>query len=197
MTELLSESGVKTLIKRIRRRVFLPKQKETREAFLMGQKPGGPLSRAAGESMAFNAVRRRRWWTMLREFDHTIQLSANIRGDLLLDQAGLSRQEKQMVLTSTAKDRDFDTIAAALLEQHPQTGYDEDRKGKHEGEKANTKERMPKDNFMPTSFRIGKAKKNGTKKNHGTKRRQRKERQSLGKKKNSQNITAIQLMTSS
>ena len=131
MTELLSENGVKILIERIRQQVFPLKQTKGREVFLMGQKPGGPLSTAAGESMVSFIVRRRRWWAMLRELDDTIQLSANIRGDLLLDQTGLSRQEKLMVL-------DFDKIAAALLEQHPKIGYDEDRKGKHEGGLANT-----------------------------------------------------------
>ena len=131
MTELLSENGVKTLIERIRQQVFPLKQTEAREVFLMGQKPGGPLSRAAGESMASYVVRRKRWWSMPRELDDTIQLSANIRGDLLLDQAGLSRHEKLLVLTSTANDHDFDKIAAALLEQHPKIGYEEDRKGKH------------------------------------------------------------------
>eukprot|EP00973_Karenia_brevis_P004458 611301-Karenia_brevis.AAC.1 len=46
----------------------------------------------------------------------------------MLESSGLSHNEQLMVLTSTSNDRDFDTVAAALLEQHSKAHMSESRK---------------------------------------------------------------------
>eukprot|EP00971_Amphidinium_carterae_P328063 6459758-Amphidinium_carterae.1 len=133
MTELMKTDGLDKLVKAIRDQVFPLRQSETRELFLAGQKTNGPLSRAQGEPMASYITRRRRWWSMLRELDDTISLSSNIRGDLLLDQSGLSRTEKLLVLTSINNKHDFEEVAKALVEQHPHMGHEDDRRWKNFG----------------------------------------------------------------
>ena len=55
---------------------------------------------------------------MLKEMDPDLVLSDEIRGDLMLEAAGLSQTEQLMVLTSTNNDTDFDKIAEALQKQH-------------------------------------------------------------------------------
>ena len=62
--------------------------------------------------------RRRRWWQLVKEMDSSIQLSEEIRGDLLLESSNLSKTEKLMIMTSTNNDCSFEKIAAALMEQH-------------------------------------------------------------------------------
>ena len=55
---------------------------------------------------------------MLKEMDPDLVISDEIRGDLLLEAAGLTHHEQLMVLTSTGNDTDFDKIAEALQKQH-------------------------------------------------------------------------------
>ena len=62
--------------------------------------------------------RGERWWIMLKSMDPDLTLSAEIRGDLMLDAAGLSEHERLMVLTSTVNGTDIDNIADALQKQH-------------------------------------------------------------------------------
>ena len=45
--------------------------------------------------------RRRRWWTLAHEMDNTPELGDTVQGSMMLEQAGLSRFEQNMVLTKT------------------------------------------------------------------------------------------------
>ena len=56
---------------------------------------------------------------MLKSMDNTIELSATIRGDLMLEASTLSGDQQLMVLTSINNNREFDRLAEALMEQHP------------------------------------------------------------------------------
>ena len=62
--------------------------------------------------------RRRRWWTVVHEMDNTLELGDTVQGSMMLEQAGLSRLEQNMVLTYTKGQRTMTAIAEALLEQH-------------------------------------------------------------------------------
>ena len=72
-----------------------------------------------------------------------MELSTEIRGDLLLDAANLNEIEKLMVLTSAHNDRSFEAISKALQEQHPRIHLkekadkfrrrDDDKKGRGKG----------------------------------------------------------------
>mgnify|MGYP000644818396 CR=1 FL=1 len=63
--------------------------------------------------------RRRRSWKLLRELDPEIVLSEGHRADMLLDLAGLDRNERTMIQASIGNARDFEKIANALIVQHP------------------------------------------------------------------------------
>ena len=50
--------------------------------------------------------------------DNTLELADTVQGSMMLEQAGLSRLEQNMVLTYTKGQRTMTAIAEALLEQH-------------------------------------------------------------------------------
>ena len=58
--------------------------------------------------------------------DNTLELGDTVQGSMMLEQAGLSRFEQNMVLTHTRGQRTMTAIAEALLEQH----YDVHRRGR-------------------------------------------------------------------
>ena len=76
------------------------------------------MSRVPGESMTSYISRRRRWWTLVHEMDNTLELGDTVQGSMMLEQAGLSLFEQNMVLTFTKGQRTLTAIAEALLEQH-------------------------------------------------------------------------------
>ena len=117
-TQILNKGGIGVPIATLQERIFPMKEAEARELFRQGQKPGGPLSRATGESMLQYIARRKRWWKLLREMDSSIQMSNTLLGGMLLDLSGLTHMEENLVLTSTCNDMAFDTIAKTLLDQH-------------------------------------------------------------------------------
>ena len=55
------------------------------------------------------------------QMDPVIHLSEGHRSDMLLDQSGLTREERVMVQASIGNERDFDRVADALNIQHPRT----------------------------------------------------------------------------
>ena len=87
---------------------------------------GGPVSRVPGEPMTSYISRRRRWWTLVHEMDNTLELGDTVQGSMMLEQAGLSRFEQNMVLTYTKGQRTMTAIVEALLEQH----YDVHHRGR-------------------------------------------------------------------
>ena len=62
--------------------------------------------------------RRRRWWTLVHEMDNALELGETVQGSMMLEQAGLSWFEQNMVLTYTKGRRTMTAIAEALLEKH-------------------------------------------------------------------------------
>ena len=62
---------------------------------------------------------RRRCWKLLRELDPEIVLSEGHRADMLLDLAGLDKNERTMIQASIGNAVDFDKITEALVVQHP------------------------------------------------------------------------------
>ena len=84
------------------------------------------MSRVPGEPMTSDISRRRRWWTLVHEMDNTLELGDTVQGSMMLEQAGLSRFEQNMVLTYTKGQRTMTAIAEALLEQH----YDVHHRGR-------------------------------------------------------------------
>ena len=82
--------------------VFPTKTLEAKELHASGHRIGWILSRQThkGESMLSYISRRRRWYCMMLEMVNSLSLSADIRGDQLLENSGLSKAEKLMILAS-------------------------------------------------------------------------------------------------
>ena len=112
-------AGVDTLIDAIKLSVFPLTTYEAKELFRQYCKPSGSLSRQNGESMHQYISRRRRCWKLLKELDPEIVLSEGHRADMLLDLAGLDKNERTMIQASIGNARDFEKIADALIVQHP------------------------------------------------------------------------------
>ena len=73
-------------------------------------------------------ARRQQCWKLLKELDREIELSEGHRADMLLDLAGLDRQEKIRIQASVSNVRTFDKIADALILQHPRIHLRETRR---------------------------------------------------------------------
>ena len=71
--------------------------------------------------------RRRRCWKLLKELDPEIELSEGHRADMLLDLAGLDKNERIMIQASIGNARNFEKIADALVVQHPRIHMRESR----------------------------------------------------------------------
>jgi len=130
--KLMTIEGITALLDMIRKTIFPIEAQEAKILFAMGQKPHGPLSRQANESMTSYSSRRRRWWKMVKKLDKDMNLSDEMLGSLMLDHAGLTTQECLMVLTSTGNETSFDKIRDVLILQHSRThlsGQKGDSKG--------------------------------------------------------------------
>ena len=89
-TLLDPEKGLKTLIDEMRKMVFPQAAAEAKELYRAGHKIRGVLSRQPGEPMTNYVKRRKRWWSLLKNLDSTVELSTKILGDLCLEASGLS-----------------------------------------------------------------------------------------------------------
>ena len=83
----------------------------------VGQQIAGPLARQTGESVTSYISRRRPWWRQVQELDSSMVISDAMRAELLIEAAGLSKQEQLLVRTA-ARTPSFDAYAAVLLEHH-------------------------------------------------------------------------------
>jgi len=117
--QVTHEAGVDVLINAIKLSVFPQTTYEAKELFRQYCKPSGSLSRQNGESMHQYISRRQRCWKLLKELDKEIVLSEGHRADMLLDLAGLDKNERTMIQASIGNARDFEKIAEALVVQHP------------------------------------------------------------------------------
>ena len=126
LDKLMKADGLDLLVQRVQARIFPQRTAEARELLKQGIRVGGPMSRVRGEPMMSYISRRRRWWTLVREMDNTLELGDTVQGSMMLEQAGPSRLEKNMVLTHTRGQRTMTVIAEALLEQH----YDVHHRGR-------------------------------------------------------------------
>ena len=118
LAKLMEANGLDLLVQKVQERLFPQRTAEARELLKQGMRIGGPMSRVPGEPMTSYISRRRRWWTLVHEMDNTLELGDTVQGSMMLEQAGLSRFEQNMVLTYTKGQRTMTAIAEALLEQH-------------------------------------------------------------------------------
>ena len=118
-TEILfSKDNIPKVIEAVRKNLFPLVEQESKELYRLGTQIGGILSRQAGESMTSYLSRRNRWWRKLKQLDDKVQISEGILTDLLLDNAGINRQERLMVLTALGGSTKTEDAEKALIKMH-------------------------------------------------------------------------------
>ena len=95
-----TDPGIEVLITKMKQHVFPLTTHEAKELFRQYCKTSGSLSRQSSESMQQYTSRRRRCWKLLTELDPEIKLSEDHRANMLLDLAGLDKNERIMIQAS-------------------------------------------------------------------------------------------------
>ena len=117
-TVLKKENAIEEIIEAVKKQIFPLQAQEAKELYRVGSSVGGVMSRQPGESMTSYTGRRKRWYRKLKELDNSLEISDTIRADLLLDNCGLDRKERLMILTAVGDKPSFEAIEKALITQH-------------------------------------------------------------------------------
>ncbi|CAE7728714.1 RE1 [Symbiodinium sp. CCMP2592] len=115
---LFSSQNIPKVIEAVRERLFPLAEQETKELYRLGTQVGGTLSRQPGEPMISYIDRRKRWLRKLQQLDKALHISEAVLTDLLLDNSGLTRQERLMVLTSMSGSTATKDAEASLIRMH-------------------------------------------------------------------------------
>ena len=97
---LFSNDNIPKVVEAVKERLFPLAEQESKELYRLRTQVGGVLSRQAGEPMVSYIDRRKRWLRKLQQLDKSTHISEAVLTDLLLDNSGLNRNERLMVLTS-------------------------------------------------------------------------------------------------
>ena len=132
-TQKMAEpNGVKTLMDALEQQLLPLKRQAAMELYNAGMKDG-LLSRQQGEPLSSYCLRREAWWIQLREMDDGIQCSDTILGEQLLQHAGLSHLEMQMIRTVCENgSSDRARLVTALRDQYG-TIHEKETRGKGNG----------------------------------------------------------------
>ena len=95
------------------------KDLEARELYAAGARDGGLLARQTGEAMSSYVLRRRTWWSHLQQLDDSIQVSEGILAEQMLQNSGLTDDQKLMIRTTLHGKLTVDKVGNELLNQHP------------------------------------------------------------------------------
>ena len=123
--DILKEDGLTVLTEALRKHVFPKKAAEAKLLYRHGHKQEGILTRQPSKPIANYLSRRRRWWNQLKTLDPTIEISEEVRGELMLDASNLSNIEKLLVLSSAGNDNKFESLAKAMMDHHALIHLDE------------------------------------------------------------------------
>ena len=105
--------------------------------------------------------RRKRCWKLLKEMDPQIELSEAHRADMLLDLAGIEKNERTMIQASIGNVREFDKVADALVLQHPRIHVREQRRAKPFGSVGKGASSSSGHRFQSKKFHGGKSRSKG------------------------------------
>ena len=115
---LFSNDNIPKVVEAVRERLFPLAEQESKELYRLGTQVGDVLSRQAGEPMVSYIDRRRRWLRKLQQLDKATHINEAVLTDLLLDNSGLSRNERLMVLTSMGSSVATRDAESALIKMH-------------------------------------------------------------------------------
>ena len=97
--KLCAEDGIADLIKEMKTLTFPTFKQEASALYALGHEKGGILSRqtSQNEPIASYIERRTQWWKLMKEHDPSVAISDEIRGDQLLENSGLTGDQKTMI----------------------------------------------------------------------------------------------------
>ena len=148
--EVLKSADAITMIADAVRKMIFPLQaQEAKELCRVGASVGGVMARQAGESMNSYVGRRKGWYRKLKELDKTVEISDTILGDLLLDNSGLDRKERLMVLTAVGQTPSFEAMEKALVTQHGKLHYRRNGPAAYKGAKSSGKGKVRSQPHLP------------------------------------------------
>ena len=118
--DLCKKDGIDVLIAKMQKIAFPTLRQEASQLYAIGLEKGGILSRqtAQNEPMSSYIERRTQWWKMMQEFDKTVVIADEVRGGQLLENSGLTRDQKTMIMVSTQNKLDLESVKTALIAQH-------------------------------------------------------------------------------
>ena len=105
--DLLKDTGVDTLITKMRDSVLPMVQERALDLCREGHKSHGTLTRQHGESTHGYITRRERWWALLKEMDPKLGLSDSMLTQLMMDGAGITDSQKLLIPTSVNNEITF------------------------------------------------------------------------------------------
>ena len=111
---LCKKGGIDELMEKMQKLAFPTIRQEASQLYAIGHEKNGILSRQHGEPMSSYIERRSQWWKMMKEFDKNVVISDDIRGDQLLENSGLTRDQKNRILVSTQNSLAYDAVKDAL-----------------------------------------------------------------------------------
>ena len=76
--------------------------------------------------------RRRRWWKLLKQLYDSVYIGDDVLGDLMLDSAGITDDQRRLVLTATAGETGFEEVAQVLMKQHQDSTQQEARAARNQ-----------------------------------------------------------------
>ena len=118
ITRLYGDDGPKLLQEAMLSYIFPVARHESKQLYKEGHKVReGVFVRQTGKSMQSYILRRKRWWTLLKQLDSSVRLSPEHLGDMLLDAASIQDWQRQMILTSRGDSTEFAAVEKALMEQ--------------------------------------------------------------------------------
>ena len=115
-------TGIYALITKMREHVFPILKDEVKTLYKEGHREsGGVLSRQRGEPMKNYIQRRERWYTTLITLDDTFTMNDELKGELMLTNAGISELDRKLILTITGNKTSTEAVKDALMLHHAQT----------------------------------------------------------------------------
>ena len=119
LDRLSGEKGAQELMEHLQTELRPRREQQARELYEAGAMVGGLLSRQGPETMAQYVLRRRAWYRALTDMSSELRLPDLILSEQLLNNAGLSEDQKLMVRTTLSGKMTFDGVAQELVNQHP------------------------------------------------------------------------------
>ena len=115
LERLSGEKGAQELMDHLQTELRPWRAQQARELAMVG----GMLSRQGPETMAQYVLRRRAWYRALTDMSSELKLPDLILSEQLLNNAGLTEDQKLMLRTTLSSKMSFDGVAQELVNQHP------------------------------------------------------------------------------